>query len=316
MGWRLMPSHGPPALSLLLLLLPALSERAAAPVGRSSARWAHPDGLWSAQHQPSTKSDDADATLDGFEARCAFGLAQLNEKSYEDAAASLSAGLSLLPDPPLDDRVQRVAADARLGLTRALTKLGRFDGALEQLAALHQASSALPASHRLRTQSSIKAERAAVLACAGRLDEAVNEKKDALLGMDQLLEAAGPEPDAQAEQRFAAECAELSRLLLWAGQEEEATEVAAMAVSVSSAGGRGWSNPQQLPSGKFVRGLAASPWHSSIAPETGAATTFLSKAPKIVYQDRLWLQMEKVEKEAFPQGSGGCARRRGASARR
>lgn len=196
---------------------------------------------------------------DNYEARCAFGLAQLNEKNYEAAAATLTTGLEMLPPPPLDQLAQRVAADARLGLARALTKLSRFEPALEQLNALHVASAQLPASHRLRTQNSIKAERAAVLACAGRLDEAVNEKKDALLGMDQLLQAAGDGTDVQAEGRFAAECAELSRLLMWAGQMDEAMEVARMAVSVSAGSVGGWSDPQQLPSGKFVPGLVAAP---------------------------------------------------------
>ena len=237
---------------------------AMATVGRSSARWAAPS-----EHEDNQHLTGVEPSVDGdsFEARCAFGLAQLNEKSYEAAAVTLALGLGMLPPPPLDQFALRVAADARLGLARALTKVGRFDPALEQLDALHAASEALPVSHRLRTQSSIKAERAAVLACAGRLDEAVNEKKDALLGMDQLLSPDGA--DLQAEGRFAAECAELSRLLMWAGNTDEAMEVAAMAVSVSASSGGGWSDPQQLPSGKFVPGLTATPWHDSVSLETG-----------------------------------------------
>ncbi len=253
---------------MLKIVFTLLPLAATATVGRSSARWAEEskEGI-TVEHVPAGDSDEA--LHDNYEARCAFGLAQLNEKNYEAAAATLITGLDMLPPPPLDQLALRVAADARLGLARALTKLARFEPALEQLNALHAASAELPAPHRLRTQSSIKAERAAVLACAGRLDEAVNEKKDALLGMDQLLQAAGDGTDVQAEGRFAAECAELSRLLMWAGNTDEAMEVAAMAVSVSAESGGGWSDPQQLPSGKFVPGLAASPWHDSVSPETG-----------------------------------------------
>ena len=210
---------------------------------------------------PPAQAPDA-APDDSYETRAAWGSALLNAMQYEDAAASLGEALRLAPPPPLDEHAQRIVADARLGLSRALTKLGRHEGALDQLNALHGAADTLPRHQRLQVQASVQAERAAVLACAGRLAEAVNEKKDALLGMDQVLEAVSADPSVppdgkqHMEKRFASESAELCRLLMWAGEEEEAAEVGAMAASLG-----GWKHPQQLPAGQYVRGLAAHAWH-------------------------------------------------------
>ena len=201
---------------------------------------------------------------DDFGARVAFGWALFNERRYKAAAASFEA---VLPPPPWtvpsgsSAQAQQQVADGRLGLARALTKLGRWQDSLDQLGAIAAAAAQLSRSQQLKVKASVAAERGAVLACAGRLQEAIDTKQDALLALDEIILATAGANDADTEarateRRFAAECAELSRIMLWAGQPVEAAEVASMAVESGP-----WSDPLQLPAGKFVPGLAAAPWH-------------------------------------------------------
>jgi hypothetical protein len=230
-----------------------------------------------------------EAEVADLDARAAFGWSLLNGRRFQAAAVALAEVLPALLQRQRataagertgrgwearqqSAQTQQQVADTRLGLARALNKLGRRNESLEQLGAIGAAAGQLPPQQRAEVQASVAAERGAVLACAGRLGEAIEAKQDGLLALDKLMLAADDAPSASSasapqaqgtrstQRRFAAECAELSRIMLWAGRPTEAAEVASMAVSMGP-----WATPLQLPAGQYVPGLAAHPWHSANA---------------------------------------------------
>lgn len=161
------------------------------------------------------------------------GISALRRKEYELAASELEKGLDDMATPGhphahrIDEEKQLLIGDARTGLIRALRKLGQNDKALEQVAVLKAEAEVLPIAQRRQVRAKLAAESATILACAGRIAEAVDTKKDALLELDEMLQAvAGTQDAPEQENRFAIECAELARLLRWAGAADEADQTA------------------------------------------------------------------------------------------
>ena len=139
----------------------------------------------------------------------------------------------------------RQAVHARLGYTRALRKLGKFEEALEQLQHVRKSARTLPPKLARSIAGPLAIQEAATYACVGRLSEAVAAQQDVVLAMDAVLTHTTSKEveEPVTEEKFAVACVELLRLLLWAGEQQR--EMARSVRQLAMQSGE-WNDPRQV----------------------------------------------------------------------